>query len=544
MKTQVAGSGTPPPGGNAEQRAETATGDDVHELATVADVAAPALAAMNGTPSGRPPPGRGGGPDAAAMVEDTATETAPSRPVMEGASDTSELSPFAGDSVEKFPSPESPDVYTRTIAEEEVERQEAAAPSASSLPPLPVPRTPKPALPSSALSYGAPPLPRGSSSQPPRPTSPTGAPPIPGAAAKATNRSGVVSSAPATAAVPSSAAPPKPAAPPLPQIQDVASQSGVLSSAPPMPGMAPAAPPHGDSASGRPSDVLPRPPAAGRPSDVLPRPPASAIIRPPGAAGHLASSAPGVEGPMMQSFPTPSNQAQPQNMMRSPVPPESSDPAMAAMPAAYALPGSGYLAGGGSVAATPNPPLVHTPIPPGLIGPPPDLNEGSSLGPAEGSLDQGNERARQDTPSANAVWRTAHPSAQKWAAKRHGGAVRTPKPGIIAFGLMLSLFGGYLLAIFLPTKQPLTAAMKEELSKQAGVDEHAWHFSEQLIDAANINAALFILLGVVIVLRGAMYRQLAAGHARKGFSKPALMLTFCFVLLAVSFGALLMSASA
>jgi hypothetical protein len=109
---------------------------------------------------------------------------------------------------------------------------------------------------------------------------------------------------------------------------------------------------------------------------------------------------------------------------------------------------------------------------------------------------------------------------------------------------MLAGFGAYLLAIFLPTKQPLTAAKIEELSKQAGVDEHAWHFSEQLIDAANINAALFVLLGVVIVLRGAMYRQQPAGHARKGLSKPAVMLIFCFALLAVSFGALVMSASA
>lgn len=213
------------------------------------------------------------------------------------------------------------------------------------------------------------------------------------------------------------------------------------------------------------------------------------------------------------------------------------------MPAAYALPGSGYPAGGGPIANTPNPPLVHTPIPPGLIGPPPDLNESPNFGSEFDMQNPVSDRARQDTPS-NAVWRTAHPSAQKWAAKRHGGSVRTPKPGIIALGLMLAGFGAYLLMIFLPTKRPLTAAMKEELSKQAGVDQAAWHFSEQLIGAANINAALFVLLGVVIVLRGLMYRQQPAGHARRGFSKPALMLIFCFVLLAVSFGALLMSASA
>jgi hypothetical protein len=203
-----------------------------------------------------------------------------------------------------------------------------------------------------------------------------------------------------------------------------------------------------------------------------------------------------------------------------------------AMPAAYALPNVGQPAGGAAA------PFVNTP-PPDMIGPPPDLNEGANLGAALNSLE--NENGRVATPS-NAVWRTAHPSAQKWAAKRHGGAHRTPKPGIVALGLLLTGVGIYLLAIFLPSKKPLNAADLEVLSQQAGVDENAWRFSEQLFDVANLNAGLFILLGLVIVLRGAFFRQ-ASGQGRKKLSKPAIMLMSCFALLAVSFTALVLSAS-
>lgn len=500
---------------------------------------------------------------------------------------------------------ESPDVLTRTIAEEHVVQQEAAAPSPDSLPPLPSPRTPKPAKIATVLGAGAPPLPRSTSSVPPRPASASKAPPIPGSVVKEASRSGVVSSAPPIPAVMASAPAPASAAPP--PAADSGSRSGVVSSAPPVPavaaGVAPATPAGGRPSdvlprppvTGRPSDVLPRPPASavvrpagpppgvggpvppgvgnpGVPGGVSPVPPMMqgypappgphspvppGMVASPAPPGMMASPVPpgmpnpaqamapnGVAPGMMQSFPTPSNVARPPapGMMQSPVPP-GSDQAMAAMPAAYALPGSGYPTGPAAVAMTPNPPLIHTPVPPGLIGPPPDLNEGSNLGAALDSLDQENHRARQDTPSANAVWREAHPSAQRWANKRHGGAVRTPKAGIIAIGLMLAGFGAYLLAIFLPSRQPLTAAKIAEQAEQAGVDSHAWRFSETLIDAANINAALFVLLGVVIVLRGAMYRQQPGGQGRKGMSKPAILLIFCFTLLAVSFGALVMSAS-
>jgi hypothetical protein len=167
------------------------------------------------------------------------------------------------------------------------------------------------------------------------------------------------------------------------------------------------------------------------------------------------------------------------------------------------------------------------------------MNEGANLGAA---LDSLQNEGRVDTPS-NAVWRTAHPSAQKWAKKRHGGAHRTPKPGIIALGLMLAGLGAYLLAIFLPSKKPLTASEIDIISKQAGVDENAWRFSQDLLDAANLNAGLFVLLGVVVVLRGAFFKQMPSGQGRNKLGKPAIMLLSCFALLAISFVALVLSAS-
>ena len=145
--------------------------------------------------------------------------------------------------------------------------------------------------------------------------------------------------------------------------------------------------------------------------------------------------------------------------------------------------------------------------------------------------------------SVNAVWRQAHPSAQRWAAKRNVGAPRTPRPGIIALGLLLAGLGTYLLALFLPSKAPLTAGEHALIAQQAGVDERAWRFSEELLSAANLNAGLFVLLGVVVVLRGAMHRQAPGQSRRKKMDKTSVMLLFCFALFALSFIALVLSAS-
>jgi len=114
---------------------------------------------------------------------------------------------------------------------------------------------------------------------------------------------------------------------------------------------------------------------------------------------------------------------------------------------------------------------------------------------------------------------------------------------MIALGLLLIGLGGYLFSIFLPSKAPLSAAEKLALASQAGVDENAWRFNEQLMLAANLNAALFVFLGLVLVLRGALFRQTpgAAGKTKSG--KTSILLGFCFVLLALSFGALLLTGS-
>ncbi len=215
---------------------------------------------------------------------------------------------------------------------------------------------------------------------------------------------------------------------------------------------------------------------------------------------------------------------------------------MAAMPGDYAMPQAAP-----KKPAFPPAAEVHTPPPPMQIGPPPDANDHSYPGAALDSL------LSEDAPagppsdgrpdSANPVWRQAHPSAQKWAAKRSSTPPRTPRPGIIALGLVLAGFGVYLLALFLPSKAPLTASEVALMAEQAGVDEGAWRFTEQLLTAANINAGLFVLLGVVTLLRGALHRQAPGQARRKKVDKTSLMLLMCFAIFALSFVALVLSAS-
>ena len=114
---------------------------------------------------------------------------------------------------------------------------------------------------------------------------------------------------------------------------------------------------------------------------------------------------------------------------------------------------------------------------------------------------------------------------------------------MIAVGLLLSGLGFYLFSIFLPSKVPLSAAEKLALASQAGVDENAWRFTEQLALAANLNAGLFVFLGVVVVLRGALFRLSPTAAGKKKSGKTSILLIFCFVLLALSFGALLFTGS-
>ncbi len=278
--------------------------------------------------------------------------------------------------------------------------------------------------------------------------------------------------------------------------------------------------------------VSPAPPvaASAMPSAMIPRPPAASVVKhtpvpPP------VSSMPSAPDPLAV---VPGDYALPQVASSTPggplVPPTQSSSGSVHSPPP---PGYGQA-------------VVHTPPPPMNIGPPPDANDHSYPNAALDALsseEPQEPRAGQRAESANAVWRQAHPSAQRWAAKRSTVPPRTPRPGIIAMGLVLAGFGTYLLTLFLPSKAPLTAAEAALMAQQAGVDEGAWRFSEQLLTAATLNAALFVLLGVVVVLRGAMHRQAPGQARRKKMDKTSLMLLFCFALFAISFLALVLSAS-
>ncbi len=328
--------------------------------------------------------------------------------------------------------------------------------------------------------------------------------------------------------------------------------------------------------SGSPSSVLPSvltppPPSIGQsPSQVLPHPPAA---QPPtmnsDASAPLPTPPPSETAPAAFVAPKSWNAE----------PSQSSPDTMAEIPASYALPGvapapvaSTLPAAHSSTAipsvaiptphsgiptgAIPTPlsgaiPVAHpgasgvipqmTPAPPHTIGPPPEISPTASY-PGNALAALGDEGIPNPT-NPNQVWKQAHPSAQKWAQKRQQGAPRTPRLSMIAVGLLLSGLGIYLLSIFLPSKVPLSAAEKLALASQAGVDENAWRFTEQLVLAAKLNAGLFVFLGVVVVLRGALFRLSPTAAGRKKSGKTSILLIFCFVLLALSFGALLFTGS-
>ncbi len=310
----------------------------------------------------------------------------------------------------------------------------------------------------------------------------------------------------------------------------VSSAVSTASSSPVPPQQAPSAvlpsakPPQARVATAPPSMVLPRPkmapttPAPIAMSGALPTPPASTgpspFVAPDSWKPGTASKYPGSMADIPAIYALPSS---------APVPAPAPDPAPAPAPVPVATP------------YTPSAPGAAPPV----IGPPPQLDNASY--PNAALSGAGQSAANPQNP--NQVWREAHPSAQRWAQTRTEGAPRTPKPGIIAMGLMLTGIGIYLLFILLPSKAPLTAAGKLAMATQAGLDENAWRFSEKLMLPANLNAGLFIFLGVVIVLRGALFRQPHSAKAKKKSKQTSMMLGFCFVLFALSFAALLLTAS-
>ena len=376
---------------------------------------------------------------------------------------------------------------------------------------------------------------------------------------------------------------PAPAGPPAHQ-PDLAPLPGVAAALPPPPS-APAAPLFAaPSASSAPASVgsppatppsfaapapAPAPPAAAlaaaaMPSAMIPRPPAASVVHTPlpvpvssilPADASMAAMPGDYALPQVASSPAanaqPPGHSQP---VHSPAPPAYAQGGQAQGGYAQGQPQGGYAQGQppayGALGQNDQPPqVVHTPPPPMNIGPPPDANDHSYPGAAldalinEEPMPASPQAAPQAGDSSNAVWRQAHPSAQRWAEKRSSVPPRTPRPGVIALGLVLAGLGAYLLVLFLPSKAPLTAAEAAEIAQQAGVDAGAWRFSEQLLTAATLNAALFVLLGVVVVLRGAMHRQAPGQARRKKIDKTSLMLLFCFALFAVSFLALVLSAS-
>lgn len=329
----------------------------------------------------------------------------------------------------------------------------------------------------------------------------------------------------------------------------------------------------GNSLAGTPSSVLPgvgpAPQSLGQsPSQLLPKAPVAvpenalptATPAPPSSANSPAAF---VAPKSWNAAPVESN---PDTMADIPsayavqsAVPESAPPSAMIPTAGSAVPraaiptphsgaiAAGQIGGSGMIPQmTPAPPMAGamgpqmTPAPPQTIGPPPQMSAGNSYpGNALAAL----EEAGPNPANPNQVWKQAHPSAQRWAQKRQVEAPRTPKPMMIALGLLLCGVGFYLLSIFLPSKAPLSAAEKLALASQAGVDENAWRFTEQLLLAANLNAGLFVFLGLVVVLRGAFFRALPTAASKKKSGKTSILLIFCFVLLALSFAALFITGS-
>jgi hypothetical protein len=110
---------------------------------------------------------------------------------------------------------------------------------------------------------------------------------------------------------------------------------------------------------------------------------------------------------------------------------------------------------------------------------------------------------------APAVWKQAHPSARRWADRRQRvhGLGRAPSPPRIAAGLLLAGLGAWFLLSFLPGRKPLNEVERARVSRQAGVDEHAWRFPPPLHRAAQGAAALYVSLGFLIAVRGLFFRR-------------------------------------
>jgi hypothetical protein len=162
--------------------------------------------------------------------------------------------------------------------------------------------------------------------------------------------------------------------------------------------------------------------------------------------------------------------------------------------------------------ATPPPAPAAYPYPDDAIQLPPGMLEGQA---------------------APAVWRQAHPSAQRWAERRQKSGVAAsavPSPPRMALGLLVGAIGVWLLVSFIPSRRPLDAAEKVRVSQQAGVDQGAWRFSRPLHGVALGGAALYLAVGLLVALRGAFFRR---GDPRSRRSAIALGVSFALLTVAM-----------
>ena len=146
-------------------------------------------------------------------------------------------------------------------------------------------------------------------------------------------------------------------------------------------------------------------------------------------------------------------------------------------------------------ASTP-PPAAAIPTPPPGFAPPADIPDLTD---------------EIDPQPVAAVWKQGHPSARKWAERRQGGAgvssKRAPSLPRVVLGILIAGLGVWLVLSFLPDRKPLTAAERARVEKQAGIDADAWRFGPSGYMAARGGAALYITIGVLVALRGLLYRR-------------------------------------
>jgi hypothetical protein len=196
---------------------------------------------------------------------------------------------------------------------------------------------------------------------------------------------------------------------------------------------------------------------------------------------HVATPLPQVAPPPPYVATPPPQVAPPPPYVATPPPHAAPQPYVATPPGAFAQP------------------QVYTPMPaPSLPEPP-------------GSFDIPDFTDEIDPQPAPAVWKQGHPSARKWAERRQGSQVvsakRAPSLPRIVLGILIAALGAWLVLSFLPDRKPLTAAERARVEKQAGIDSDAWRFSQVGYMAARGGAALYLTIGILVALRGLVYRR-------------------------------------